>query len=90
MWHGNTWHGSFPRKVPGLRVNLSSYFCREYIQPQEAYRYNVPEGYLDGEKDARLARLLGADLAYGWADEGPLKHFARRRESASGVRSWYS
>ncbi|HLK24597.1 MAG TPA: phytanoyl-CoA dioxygenase family protein [Caulobacteraceae bacterium] len=25
LWHGNTWHGSFPRKVPGLRINLSCY-----------------------------------------------------------------
>src|SRR5512141_3119482 len=20
VWHGNTWHGSFPRKTPGLRI----------------------------------------------------------------------
>jgi ectoine hydroxylase-related dioxygenase (phytanoyl-CoA dioxygenase family) len=88
LWHGNTWHGSFPRKVPGLRINLSVYFCREYIQPQEAYRYNVPEGFLEGEEDKRLARLLGADLSHGWKDEGPLKFYARRSEAR--VRSWYS
>ena len=90
VWHGNTWHGSFPRKVPGLRINLSSYFCREYLQPQEAYRYNVPADYLQGEEDARLARLLGADLAHGWTDDGPLQLYARRRESAGKVRSWNS
>jgi hypothetical protein len=90
VWHGNTWHGSFPRKVPGLRVNLSCYFCREYIQPQEDYRRNVPEGFLRGEEDARLARLLGADLVYGWQDEGPLKMYARRRDAAGAIRSWQS
>jgi ectoine hydroxylase-related dioxygenase (phytanoyl-CoA dioxygenase family) len=90
VWHGNTWHGSFPRKVPGLRVNLSCYFCREYIQPQEDYRHNVPDGFLQGEEDARLARLLGADLVYGWQDEGPLKMYARRRGSAGAIRSWHS
>ncbi len=90
LWHGNTWHGSFPRKVPGLRVNLSCYYCREYLQPQENYRDHVPEGFLDGETDARLARLLGADLIHGWTDEGPLKMYARRREGAASVRSWYS
>jgi hypothetical protein len=90
VWHGNTWHGSFPRKVPGLRVNLSCYFCREYIQPQEDYRHNVPDGFLRGEEDARLARLLGADLVYGWQDEGPLKMYARRGESAGSIRSWHS
>lgn len=92
IWHGATWHGSFPRKIPGLRVNLSSYYCREFVQPQEAYRANVPEGFLDGEKDARLARLLGADLIHGWTDEGPLKLYARRREDAAGrrPRTWQS
>ena len=88
VWHGNTWHGSFPRKVPGLRVNLSCYYCREYLQPQEDYSRNVPEGYLDGANDARLARLLGQDLIHGWTDEGPQKMYARRDPSA--VRSWYS
>src|SRR5580704_429090 len=37
VWHGNTWHGSFPRKQPGLRVNLATYFCRQYMAPQEIY-----------------------------------------------------
>ncbi|MBX3484129.1 phytanoyl-CoA dioxygenase family protein [Phenylobacterium sp.] len=88
IWHGNTWHGSFPRKNPGLRINLSNYFCREYIQPQENYRYTVPEGFLEPGQDDRLARLLGADLAYGWTDEGPLKYFKRREQAAAGIPSW--
>lgn len=88
IWHGNTWHGSFPRKNPGLRVNLSNYFCREYMAPQEDYRNTVPEGFLDGEKDERLARLLGSDLAYGWTEEGPLKYYKRREQQAAGIRSW--
>lgn len=88
LWHGNTWHGSFPRKMPGLRINLSAYYCREYLQPQEAYRDHVPEGFLSGERDARLARLLGADLTHGWRDEGPLKLYARRRQTSR--RSWQS
>ncbi|MEZ5938564.1 MAG: phytanoyl-CoA dioxygenase family protein [Hyphomonadaceae bacterium] len=90
IWHGNTWHGSFPRTIPGLRINLSTYFCREFIQPQENYRTTVPEGFLDPDKEERLARLLGADLAYGWTDEGPLKYYKRRTAASAGVRSWYS
>ena len=88
VWHGNTWHGSFARKVPGLRVNLSCYFCREYLQPQEDYSHHIPEGYLEGANDPRLARLLGQDLVHGWTDEGPEKMYARR--SPGAVRSWYS
>lgn len=87
IWHGNTWHGSFPRKRPGLRINLSNYYCREYVAPQEDYRNAVPDGFLEPGKDDRLARLLGADLAYGWREEGPLKHYRRRAEDG-GRRSW--
>ncbi len=90
IWHGNTWHGSFPRKIPGLRLNLSTYFCREFIQTQEDYRNTVPEGFLNPEKEERLARLLGGDLAYGWTSEGPLKYYKRRQKASTGVRSWYS
>jgi hypothetical protein len=70
VWHGATWHGSFPRKKPGLRINLSNFFARQYLSQQEIYRDAIPDGFLDGE-DPRLARLLGADLAYGWREEGP-------------------
>lgn len=88
IWQGSTWHGSYPRKIPGLRMNLSCYYCREFLQTQEDYRNTVPEGFLDGDKEERLARLLGSDLAYGWTDEGPLKYYKRRAKT--GIRSWYS
>jgi hypothetical protein len=87
VWHGNTWHGSFPRKKPGLRVNLATYFCREYLQTQEAYRYNVPEGYLQ-PGDERLARLLGADLVHNWRDEGAGEKFAARHREIGRSRTW--
>jgi hypothetical protein len=72
LWHGATWHGSFARQNPGLRINLSNYFCRPYLMPQEEYASRMPDGFLDGE-DHRLSRLLGAELAYGWHEEGPTK-----------------
>jgi ectoine hydroxylase-related dioxygenase (phytanoyl-CoA dioxygenase family) len=78
VWHGNTWHGSFPRKVPGLRLNLATYFCREYIVPQEAYRGNVPEGFVE-QGEERLATLLGGEIVHGWKDEGPSEKFYSRR-----------
>ncbi|MBI1198552.1 MAG: hypothetical protein GC203_11875 [Phenylobacterium sp.] len=89
VFHGNTWHGSFPRKVPGLRVNLAAFFCREYIQPQED-RHHVPDGYLRGDEDNVLAGLLGRDLAHGWREEGPRKLYARRHADADRVKSWQS
>ena len=56
LWHGATWHGSFPRKKPGLRINLSAYFCRPHLMPQESYRDSIPEGFLDGEDPRALQR----------------------------------
>jgi hypothetical protein len=69
----------------GLRVSLSNYYCREYIVPQDNYRNTVPEAFLDGEKDALLARLLGTKLAYSRSDKGPLKHFERRKQREERV-----
>jgi ectoine hydroxylase-related dioxygenase (phytanoyl-CoA dioxygenase family) len=86
IWHGNTWHGSFPRQEPGLRINLSMYFCRQHIEAQENYRDHVPEAVLarHGE-DSRLATLLGLHTTYGWRDEGPSELTVTRRAG----RSWH-
>jgi ectoine hydroxylase-related dioxygenase (phytanoyl-CoA dioxygenase family) len=87
IWHGNTWHGSFPRKVPGLRVNLSMYFCRQYMQPQENYKDHVPTELIARHgAESRLLELLGANTVHGWRDEGP--QFTPRSQRAG--RSWHA
>jgi ectoine hydroxylase-related dioxygenase (phytanoyl-CoA dioxygenase family) len=87
IWHGNTWHGSFPRKVPGLRVNLSLYFCRQYLQPQENMKDHVPAAVLARHgKNSRLATLLGLETVYGWREEGP-QNFDRATRPG---RSWHA
>ena len=89
VWHGNTWHGSFPRKQPGLRVNLAAYFCRQNIHPQENYRDHVPEEALARHADdPRFAKLVGLDTHYGWTAEGPdWEKNARNRRAG---RSWHA
>jgi len=37
VWHGNTWHGSYPRTTPGLRVGALVYFCRWWVRPQHLF-----------------------------------------------------
>jgi hypothetical protein len=87
IWHGNTWHGSFPRKQPGLRINLSMYFCRQHIEPQEDYKHHVPADVLARHgADSRLATLLGLHSTYGWRDEGPAEATVTRRAG----RSWHA
>jgi hypothetical protein len=87
VWHGNTWHGSFPRKIPGLRINLAVYFCRQYMQPQENYKDYVPEGLIEkyGE-DSRIATLLGGETQHGWRYEGPSPNYQKKRAVVG--RSW--
>lgn len=69
LWHGSTWHGAFPRKNPGLRLNLVAY-CNRWYKPQEAYRGNVPAEML-ARRSPRFGRLVGADDAMGWKADGP-------------------
>jgi ectoine hydroxylase-related dioxygenase (phytanoyl-CoA dioxygenase family) len=72
VWHGNTWHGSFARRVPGIRMNLAVYFNRQYVQTQERHREAVPPDVLARHaNDPRFRTLLGDKQPYGWRHEGP-------------------
>ncbi len=70
FWHGNTWHGAFPKKTDGLRLNLTSYICNRHMKTQERYQGAVPPEML-ARHGERFARLLGADDPYGWDETGP-------------------
>lgn len=84
VFHGNTWHGSYPRQTPGLRVNLAVYFCRRYLATQERFGDAVPPEMLD-RLGPRFATLMGADTTYGWRTEGP--DFARMGGRAARDRN---
>ncbi len=72
VWHGNTWHGSFARHIPGIRMNLAVYFCRQYVQSQEQHKGVVPEDVLARHADnERFQVLLHQKQPYGWQTEGP-------------------
>jgi ectoine hydroxylase-related dioxygenase (phytanoyl-CoA dioxygenase family) len=57
VWHGNTWHGAAPRTAPGLRLFISNFFSRWYIEPQD--RYDADLTLEASAAHPRLARLLG-------------------------------
>ena len=72
IWHGNTWHGSFRREIPGIRMNLAVYFARQYLQTQEQHKGVVPEEFLQRHaNNDRMLTLLGAKQPYGWQHQGP-------------------
>jgi ectoine hydroxylase-related dioxygenase (phytanoyl-CoA dioxygenase family) len=69
VWHGNLWHGAFPKRTPGLRVNLIFLFCRVHCITQETYEDRIPREVLDRNPD-RFAKLLGRHVANGWTHDG--------------------
>lgn len=60
IWHGNTWHGSFPRTLPGLRVQVATTFVRDFMQTWEDFS-GVRDDIVGRHGiDSRLACLIGA------------------------------
>jgi len=89
IWHGNTWHGAFPRNEPGIRMNLIFAFCRQFIETQEMIKNNVPdEAWHRRRGDAVFAGLMGEYSYHGWKSE---KDFERSnpRQYQAGLE-WHS
>jgi hypothetical protein len=86
VWHGNTWHGAFPRRCSGLRVNLIMYFCRIYMLTQEWYRDRVTAEMLE-RNPPRFAHLVGLENPYPFGDEGASIERIARLNSATKVQS---
>lgn len=88
IWHGNTWHGSWPRQEPGLRINLATYFCRQFIAPQEIYHSALPKDFLERHvPESRMAQLVGLNRYNGWQEEGP--DMDKMRTLPAG-KNWYA
>jgi hypothetical protein len=69
VWHGNTWHGSFPRTEPGLRTGLAFAFMREYMHTHEPVREDLSDEAVAAQPE-RFATLAGRDVI-DWGAEGP-------------------
>ena len=69
-WHGNLWHGAFPKKTEGLRLNVTTYFCHRRLKNQENYQWRVTEEMLE-RNPPEFAQLVGADDQMGWDEKGP-------------------
>ena len=69
VFHGNTWHGTYPKTSEGPRAHIANTFCRNYVNPAENYD-DVPPRTLDAY-GAELRRLLGFEAWKGYRGEGP-------------------
>ena len=70
FWAGPLWHGAYPRQTPGLRLNLTTFFCHRAMQTQERYGRAVP-GEMLARHDRSFAQLLGLDRIADFGAEGP-------------------
>ncbi|MBS02062.1 MAG: hypothetical protein CMQ24_05080 [Gammaproteobacteria bacterium] len=77
---GNTWHGAYERKVPGLRLNAAVVYCRSWIRTQELIREGITQEMLD-RNPPRFAELIGVNNFLGFGREGP--NFANAKPLAS-------
>lgn len=60
LWHGATWHGSFPKRTPGLRLNAIGFYRHFSISPQENLQMTIPDGmWEDCAEPRRLREMLG-------------------------------
>ena len=57
IWGNHTWHGSYPRTVPSVRMTLQCEYMRPRFQPQEPYRETVTQEALD-RNPVRFAGLM--------------------------------
>lgn len=63
VWGGTTWHASYPRKAPGVRINLIFGFCRAYMRPIQDFRRMCPQESID-RNPPEFANLLGINHPY--------------------------
>jgi hypothetical protein len=68
VFHGATWHGAFPRTVPGMRISIANYYRHAMITSQEDIQGSFPRELADDCDDPATFRILA-----GFADVFPYK-----------------
>lgn len=92
FWHGNTWHGAYNRRAPGLRVSIPVYFSRPYMRTEEHLMDTITEEML-ARNPARFAILTQQAIKYSFRNEEEAHrngkraraHIAAYKAEADGV-----
>ena len=66
VFHGATWHGAYPRKIPGMRISIANYYRHMMVNSQEEYRNSFDRALAQDCEDPELFRALS-----GFNDEFP-------------------
>ena len=82
VWHGNTWHGAYPKRNDGLRLNVTTLHCNHALKTQHKFgRDAIPDEML-ARRSERFRRMMGIDDPTGWTTNGPDPALWQRRISA--------
>ncbi len=68
VFHGATWHGAFPRRVPGMRISIANYYRHAMITSQEDIQGSFPRELAGDCDDPATFRALA-----GFADVFPYR-----------------
>ena len=82
IFHGNLWHGSFPRVTPGLRLTITAYYSAHYCRPQEHFPAQVSDESV-ARNGERFRQLVNLHDVWGIETEGD--HGVPRWERGTGV-----
>ena len=58
VFHGATWHGAYPRTIPGLRLSVTNLYRHLMIAPQENLRHSLDRSLGDDCCNPELFREL--------------------------------
>ena len=72
FWHGNLWHGAFPKLTDGLRINLTTFMNHRRIKTQECIKEKVTQDMLDRNPGKHFARMVGLNDSNGFDQNGPV------------------
>lgn len=70
VFHGATWHGAFPRLVPGMRLSVANYYRHAMITSQDDIQGRFPRELAEDCDDPDLFRTLaGFDDVFPYAEQ---------------------
>lgn len=73
VFHGATWHGAFPRTIPGMRISIANYYRHVMITSQEDIKGSFDRSLADDCADPELFRALaGFDDVFPYAQQSEL------------------
>ncbi len=87
VWGDHTWHGSYERSVPGLRIMMLGVFARPHLQTQEPYRLTCSQEALD-RNPVRFAALMDQYGKFPFGRDG--LDFDHEQHNPAGLGSYCS